>query len=430
MRTVSTRRALALLVLFLTCGAFLWGTLHGADQAAPAKPTPDEPEPQQASPQARQRGSVDGRGVYKTQITPHWFHDNTRFWYRNDLRGGAREFIVADAEHGLREAAFDHQKLAAALSKAADTDYKADKLPFDSIEFVEDAKAVRFKVGNTTWKCDLTSYQCSKTEPGPDPDPSDVPSPDSGPTPAELDRQESLWPDGLAPDPEQPAAEPQRPRQPEASGRSPDGKWTAFVKEYNVYVRSADGKEVPLSQDGKSDLAYGMLSWTPDSKTLVAFRIEPGERKEVYLIESSPPGGGRAKLRTRPYDLPGDKFTAYELNLFDVDNQKQTKPEVDRTDFGRPSLRWRRDGHTFTYEKRDRGHQRFRLIEVDTHTGKVRNLIDEKTETFIWSAHTESLRGLQAVRWLEKTDEITTPPSATAGGTCTCSTPGTARSRT
>src|SRR5262249_36850876 len=162
---------------------------------------------------------------------------------------------------------------------------------------------------------------------------------------------------------------------------------------------------IVLSKDGTADNAYGMLEWAPDSKALAAFRIEPGERKEVYLIQSSPQGAGRAKLQTRPYALPGDRFTTYELNLFDPANQKQVKPEVERTDFGRPSLKWRRDGHTFTYEKHDRGHQRFRLIEVDTHTGKVRNLIDEKTETFIWSAHTENVN-IRAVTWLEKSDEI------------------------
>ena len=53
--------------------------------------------------------------VFKTRITPHWFHQDNRFWYRNDLPGGAGEFIVVDAEHGSRQPAFDHQKLAAGL---------------------------------------------------------------------------------------------------------------------------------------------------------------------------------------------------------------------------------------------------------------------------------------------------------------------------
>src|SRR5262249_16135980 len=149
------------------------------------------------------------------------------------------------------------------------------------------------------------------------------------------------------------------------------GKWTAFVKDHNVYVRPDNGgEEVRLSDDGKEGLAYGMLRWAPDSKTLAAFRIEPGDRKEVSLIESSPAGGGRARLPTGPYPLPGDKFAAYELNLFAVADHKQTKPDVDRIDFGTPRLRWAKDGRRFTYEKVDRGHQRFRLVEVDAHTGQ------------------------------------------------------------
>src|SRR4029079_11052226 len=77
------------------------------------------------------------------------------------------------------------------------------------------------------------------------------------------------------------------------SSRSPDGKWTASIKDHNVVVRGADSdQETQLSKDGREGLDYGMLSWSPDSKTLVAFQIEPGENKEVYLVESSPRGGG------------------------------------------------------------------------------------------------------------------------------------------
>ena len=140
---------------------------------------------------------------------------------------------------------------------------------------------------------------------------------------------------------------------------------------------------------------------------MAAFRIEPGERKEVYLIQSSPPGGGRAKLQSRPYALPGDKFTTYELNLFDPARPEPIKPEVDRFEHEwlAPRLHWSRDGRHFTYQQTNRGHQRLRVIEVDTDTGGIRNLVDEKSATFIWTAHTENLR-LNLVNWLEKTDEI------------------------
>src|SRR5438552_18919060 len=118
-------------------------------------------EPRQESPQ-RGPGRDDGpRRVFKDRITPHWFADNTRFWYRNDLRDGAKEFIVVDAENGMRQPAFDHQKLAAALSRAAATQFNADRLPFSEIEFIEQAKAIRFDAADKTWRCDLNSYECA-----------------------------------------------------------------------------------------------------------------------------------------------------------------------------------------------------------------------------------------------------------------------------
>jgi hypothetical protein len=369
------------------------------------------PTPEQLRRGSQAGGRFRSQGqLYKDRITPHWFADNTRFWYRNDLPRGAREFILVDASAGTRTAAFDHQKLAAALSKAAGRDFPADRLPFDGIEFVDGVKVVRFRVGETTWQCDLTLYKCSRSERGTASD-ADRParSEDAKTDESESPHDESLWPD------EPPALHQRSARQRpqpgrDRSARSPDGKWTAFLKENNVWLRDADGKESALGKDGAARNSYGMLEWAPDSKTLVAWRIEPGEVGEVHLIRSSPPGGGRATLTSRPYALPGDKFTAYELNLFTIAGPKQNKPSVERLDLGRPRLRWSKDGHTFTWEKHDRGHQRYRLIEVDTHTGKVRNLIDEKSKTFIWSAHTESVdRSATSLTWLKKTDEIIYP---------------------
>src|SRR5436305_548226 len=103
----------------------------------------------QESPQAAPRRNEGSRRVFKDRITPHWFQNNTRFWYRNDLRGGAKEFVVVDVEKGKRERAFDHEKLAAALSRAAEQNYQADRLPFNVIEFVNGGKAVRVSAGGS-----------------------------------------------------------------------------------------------------------------------------------------------------------------------------------------------------------------------------------------------------------------------------------------
>jgi dipeptidyl aminopeptidase/acylaminoacyl peptidase len=341
----------------------------------------------QENPQRTPRAGQIERRIYKSRITPHWFGENSRFWYRNDLRERTREFILVDAESGIRKPAFDHAKLASALSEITGTEYRPDRLPFEEIEFSQDLKAVRFKVNGTAYSCDLESYACTGIEE------LNIGREQNGDQQTQPDSRENR---------------PRFNRARAATEQSPDGQWTAFVKEHNVFIRSQENhEEIQLSEDGREGFAYGQFAWSPDSKTLVAYRIEPGDRKEVYVIESSPAEGGRARLESRAYALPGDQFTTYELNLFDIAARKQTKPEVDRFEHGwlRPRLRWHQDGRRFAWQQVDRGHQRLRVIEADSQTGSVRTIMDEQSETFIWTAHTENLR-LEYVNWLEETGEI------------------------
>jgi dipeptidyl aminopeptidase/acylaminoacyl peptidase len=336
-------------------------------------------------------GRFGGRieGVYKSQITPHWFGDNTRFWYRNDLRGGAKEFMFVDAERGERRPAFDHAKLAAALAKALSQEVKPDTLPLSELEFSPDLKSITFKASSKTWSWTLDSDTCAPAE-----------EKASASSRASDDQSAS----------DSPAPESRR-REPGRSTRSPDGKWTAFVKDHNIYVRpepeSPNQEATQLTKDGEDGNAYGRLEWSPDSTTLVGWRVQPGERKEVYLIRSSPQGAGRAQLETRPYPQAGDRFTRYALSVFDVRGCKQTRPQVEplEHEWLSPVLHWSHEGQRFSYLQVDRGHQRLRVVEVDAHTGDTRNLVDEKSDTFIWTAHTESLR-LELVNWLRKTDEL------------------------
>ena len=100
--------------------------------------------------------------VYKTTITPHWFADNTRFWYRNDLQGGKREFILVDVSKGVREAAFDHKLMAQALRDAGIRDTVAERLEIDNLYFEHNENVLVFREGNSYWQCDLKNYNLRK----------------------------------------------------------------------------------------------------------------------------------------------------------------------------------------------------------------------------------------------------------------------------
>ena len=91
----------------------------------------------------------------------NWIGKTSRFWYRKAVNGG-NEFIVIDAEGLTKKPAFDHERLAAALSTAAGEKYTALKLPFMQISFVDEEKAIEFNIGETRWRCDLVDYSVKK----------------------------------------------------------------------------------------------------------------------------------------------------------------------------------------------------------------------------------------------------------------------------
>lgn len=356
------------------------------------------------SPQQRRGFGQPERGVYKARITPHWLTNNVQFWYRNDLRGGTKEFILVDAEKGVRQRAFDHDKLAAALAKAAGEEVKADKLPFSDIQFVENGNTITFDAFSKSWRCDLDSYLCVAAATN---------STAGLVSPPDFEGLQPELAEGGPPSPQdqgnQPATRSRGTRRRgERDMRSPDEKWTAFVRDHDVFVRSEpDGTEIQLSSDGAESNSYAHLEWSPDSRSLVAWRVEPGDAGLVYLVQSSPPGGGRAVMRQRPYGQAGDKFPKYELNIFDVASHKQTKPEVDRYEheYETPQLHWMRDKRRFAWQQEDRGHQHLRVIEASCDDGSIRNLIDERTKTFFWTAHTEDL-GVPLVNWLDDDEMV------------------------
>lgn len=71
---------------------------------------------------------------------------------------------------------------------------------------------------------------------------------------------------------------------------SPDGKWIAFIKNQNIYVKEvATGKEKQLSLDGTLGNYYSAyIRWSPDSKKVASCKIRPVEKRYVYYVESSP----------------------------------------------------------------------------------------------------------------------------------------------
>lgn len=297
--------------------------------------------------------------AFKDRVNPHWLADQRHFWYRNDLPGEAREFIFVDAIKGERRLAFGHARLAEALTKATGKEHRSTHLSIDALDFSVDSSLLRFEAGETHWKCDLKSYTLTKDE-APPPQP-----------PAEKNERDT----------------PRRRRGERPRTSSPDGKWTAFVKDNNIHLREkATGKETALSHNGTAEDGYSeRVFWSPDSKKLVALRTKKGQEHKVYLIESSPRDQLQPKLHTLDYLKPGDRIAITKPHLFDVDTGKEIriKDELFPNPWSIEHMRWAPDSQRFTFVYNQRSHQVLRVIAVDAESGAARAVIDEQSKTFI-----------------------------------------------
>ena len=191
---------------------------------------------------------------------------------------------------------------------------------------------------------------------------------------------------------------------------SPDGRRTAFIRDWNLWVRdAASGKETPLTTDGVKDFGYAtdnagwtrsdrpILLWSPDSKKIATFQQDQRRVGEMYLVDTT---AGHPTLQAWKYPLPGDDVvTMIQRVVIEVDTGKivrfQTPPDQHRSTLcddvacrGEWSdVQWSADGSTVAFVSTSRDHRREQLRVADAATGAIRDVLEEKAETFFESGN-------------------------------------------
>jgi dipeptidyl aminopeptidase/acylaminoacyl peptidase len=313
--------------------------------------------------------------VLRSGVRATWLADE-RFWYRNTIAEG-NEFILVDPVKKTRQPAFDHIKLAAALSIAASANYDAYHLPFTEFTMAADGGSISFTVGTARWKCDVMGSKC-------DPDTSPV------------------------------AATPRQGRGGRGGQRidspSPDGRLTAFIRDYNLWIREVPGgKETQLTTDGVKDFGYAtdnagwidsnraVLLWSPDSKKIATFQQDQRGVGEMYLVDTKV---GHPTLRAWKYPLPGDDIvTTIQRVIINVASPDGASPKVIRLqmppDQHRSSLcddvkcrgsewedvEWSPDATHLAFASTSRDHKNEKLRVADTATGAIREVLEETSPT-------------------------------------------------
>lgn len=322
--------------------------------------------------------SAVNKNVYNQQMRLHWQKDGITFWMMKQEKGGVREFVKGNANTKKTEPVFDKDKMTLAMRRFMQQDASQKDINFTQADFDLDNKTATVEMQGKWYKVNLKNYQADTTSA-----PEGLQRRFGRGNNNRWDRDKRNW-------------------------LSPDKKWQVIVKDDNLSLQNTNTDETySLTKDGNKDSAYGNVSWSSDSKYMVANRIHRVEEEKAYRILTSVPGATRGEVVSQPYAQPGDDNTSYEPYIFSVESRQPLKVKVPVIDFnGSPGIHWDRDNTHFYFEKPDRGHQRFRIYKVNAQTGESSVLLDEKTKTFIYLSrvYTEYLPASDAILWTSEKD--------------------------
>jgi dipeptidyl aminopeptidase/acylaminoacyl peptidase len=328
--------------------------------------------------------TLTGSLVFGGAVRPNWV-DEDGFWYENRFAGGT-EFVWVDAADGTRSRAFDHAAMARMLSNVADTTLEAFDLPVAGIDPAD--REYRFRVGDAVYVCNGTPDLC-----------------------AVLDEDEELDRNAVT---------------------SPDGMKAAFIRDYNLWVRDVEsGLETQLTTDGIEDFGYAtdnagwtksdrpVMLWSPDSKKIATFQHDGRGVGEMYLVSTAV---GHPELEAWKYPLPEDTVIfRIERVVVHLDGPKvvrlQMPPDQHRSTIcdhircgGQFSdVEWGPDSDQLAFVSSSRDHKEAVLRMADPETGAVRDILEERVETFFESGFNRvnwhALPGSDEAIWYSQRDD-------------------------
>ena len=189
---------------------------------------------------------------------PRWLADG-RLSYRVSRPDGGAEFVLVDPARRTRTAAFDHARLASALSAATKTPTQASRLPFQTFDLSSDGRDITATVAGGRWTCGIQSYECRRADAGP-----------------------------------------ARVAPPRNAVTSPDGRYAAYIRDFNLWVKDlTTDRDRALTTDGVRDFGYAtnnagwtksdapVLLWSPDSKKIATFQHDGRGVSDMYLVRAT-----------------------------------------------------------------------------------------------------------------------------------------------
>jgi dipeptidyl aminopeptidase/acylaminoacyl peptidase len=292
----------------------------------------------------------------------HPVEGTSDFWYKLQTETGEKYYYF-DGGNIQSEEAFDHLKLAASLSEFLEKDVNPDSLNLEQLVFIPGANKIEFTLETTSFQTDLSNYKTTKKE-------------KEKPTP----KNQSV---------------------------SPDKKWIAEVREYNLFLKNTEtGEEFRLTDDGVEKYEYATplswyklvdeskgdeydpsvsVRWSGNSKKFATMRLDRRKVGKLFLYQSLPDSGFRAKVWSYERALPGEPAITEEYYIFDVETKSKVRVDIEPfADFTSSIFpTWMNKDTALYFARFTRGYQSIDMFRVNAETGAVTTLLTDSSKTMI-----------------------------------------------
>jgi dipeptidyl-peptidase 4 len=327
-----------------------------------------------------QRAQTLMQGLFKHNIVPNstvyptWIADTDCCWYAREIKKedeqipAGKEYRLVDAQALTNTTAFDHQALAVALAEAVQQEVHPRDLPLGGLTIQLKPETVtidtlRFTAFGKGWIYSPSTKTLTEDPANP------------------LSKQEIV---------------------------SPDGRYAAFTRDYNLWIKElATQEERQLTFDGEELYCYAVVGnawgmdmgsnlqvrWSPDSQRLFTVQRDSRQVSTLPTVEHVPNDGSiRPKVRYTPLALPGDEhIPTYRLLTIEMATGKIQAANYHPVPITRNSWGffdsnlgwWGNDSRRAYFVDMARGYQTVRVVELDTYTGATRVLFEETSATHL-----------------------------------------------
>ncbi len=186
---------------------------------------------------------------------------------------------------------------------------------------------------------------------------------------------------------------------------------TAYTIGGNLYVLTADGRELQVSIDGSTDgsdnIVYGQsvhrdefgihggTFWAPDGKLLAYYRMDQSmvpSYPQVDILSQGPRAEGESRIAqtyTCHYPMAGERSHVVRVGVYNVETQSNVWLDLvgEKEDY-HTNISWAPDGKSLYVFELNRDQNHMRLVQYDVETGRaMRTLLEEKHDKYVEPQH-------------------------------------------